>query len=416
MFMETGDASQEPLPRRSNPNPAAGQAGPEDGGDRADEGEQPVRPADPRKRQRLMDASPPREMGPWRYGPVPGGFGPVASRNAFQDGAEAIDYVPMALGGNAAAAAGGGESGHKRKLSQLFSPPTSILFNGTFQAARANAKLSQKWLLVNIQNSETFESCKLNRDTWKDEMVQAVIQASCVFWQAEGTPEAKTFQDRYNATALPHIGLIDPRTGKQVWSVEGFISGEVITEKILDLSSKHNLGNMEDDVKAGSKGEPVKELSEEEQLAAAIAESMAEGGGGENRNGVDSAEKKKNGEKFANDSGSDNSVEVFEPGPTSPVMLAKLPLPVEPEKGAEGAAEVRIFMPDGSTRSRRFLSEEKVIGLYRYCLEALDGAKSREFDLRNNFPNESLAGSIDKTLAEVGINRARLRMTWVEDE
>ncbi|CAM9955615.1 unnamed protein product, partial [Chrysoparadoxa australica] len=118
--------------------------------------------------------------------------------------------------GDAAAAAGGLEYDHDGKLADLFSPPVDILFNGCFLLARAQAKLSKKWLLVNIQDL-SIESLNLNRDVWKDETVQAVVQASCVFWQAECitdtecTNDALTFQYIYKTTDLPYIGLIDPR-------------------------------------------------------------------------------------------------------------------------------------------------------------------------------------------------------------
>lgn len=45
------------------------------------------------------------------------------------------------------------------------------------------AKLQKKWLLVNIQADGEFDCHRLNRDVWKDEMVQNIIACNCIFWQ-----------------------------------------------------------------------------------------------------------------------------------------------------------------------------------------------------------------------------------------
>lgn len=45
------------------------------------------------------------------------------------------------------------------------------------------AKQQKKWLLVNIQTEAEFDCHRLNRDVWKDEMVQNIIECNCIFWQ-----------------------------------------------------------------------------------------------------------------------------------------------------------------------------------------------------------------------------------------
>ncbi|CAN0291872.1 unnamed protein product, partial [Ectocarpus fasciculatus] len=71
----------------------------------------------------------------------------------------------------------------QKKLANMFSPPTDIMFMGDFQSARQAAKQQKKWLLVNIQTEDEFDCHRLNRDVWKDEMVQNIIECNCVFWQ-----------------------------------------------------------------------------------------------------------------------------------------------------------------------------------------------------------------------------------------
>lgn len=48
------------------------------------------------------------------------------------------------------------------------------------------AKQQKKWLLVNIQADAEFDCHRLNRDVWKDEMVQNIIACNCIFWQVRG--------------------------------------------------------------------------------------------------------------------------------------------------------------------------------------------------------------------------------------
>jgi hypothetical protein len=70
-------------------------------------------------------------------------------------------------------------------------------------------------ILVNIQN-EDFECHKLNRDVWKDEIIQQIVQCYFLFWQQRFNSEyGEQFCHMYKIkeTELPYIAIIDPRTG-----------------------------------------------------------------------------------------------------------------------------------------------------------------------------------------------------------
>jgi hypothetical protein len=71
------------------------------------------------------------------------------------------------------------------RLSNMFAPPTHLMHKvGGFQGARAMAKDSKRWLLVNIQSDSEFSSHALNRDVWRDELVENLIREGFIFWQA----------------------------------------------------------------------------------------------------------------------------------------------------------------------------------------------------------------------------------------
>ena len=69
-------------------------------------------------------------------------------------------------------------------LTDMFSPPVHLMHRaGGFQGARTMAKDSKRWLLVNIQRDSEFSSHALNRDVWRDELVENLVREGFIFWQ-----------------------------------------------------------------------------------------------------------------------------------------------------------------------------------------------------------------------------------------
>jgi hypothetical protein len=69
-------------------------------------------------------------------------------------------------------------------LQGMFSPPTHLMHTaGGFQGARSMAKDVRRWLLVNIQRDSEFSSHALNRDVWRDDLVENLIREGFMFWQ-----------------------------------------------------------------------------------------------------------------------------------------------------------------------------------------------------------------------------------------
>lgn len=94
--------------------------------------------------------------------------------NMDQDGADDAD--------------GGDDSKPKSniaRLADMFSPPEHLIFKeGGFEGARNMAKDNKRWLLVNIQRDSEFSCHALNRDVWRDELVENLIREGFIFWQA----------------------------------------------------------------------------------------------------------------------------------------------------------------------------------------------------------------------------------------
>jgi hypothetical protein len=73
-------------------------------------------------------------------------------------------------------------------LSDMFAAPEHLIFNdGGFEGARNMAKDNKRWLLVNLQKNSEFSSHALNRDVWRDELVENLIREGFIFWQAVST-------------------------------------------------------------------------------------------------------------------------------------------------------------------------------------------------------------------------------------
>lgn len=74
-------------------------------------------------------------------------------------------------------------------LSDMFAPPTHLMHRGGgFQGARSVARDARRWLLVNIQRDSEFSCHALNRDVWRDELVENLVREGFILWQAVSKP------------------------------------------------------------------------------------------------------------------------------------------------------------------------------------------------------------------------------------
>ncbi|EUD65401.1 hypothetical protein C922_04141 [Plasmodium inui San Antonio 1] len=107
---------------------------------------------------------------------------------------------------------------------KLFSAPISLICSLSLEEVRKKARAENKYILVSIQDSE-FDSLKLNRDIWNNEMVQDIIKDFFIFWlRHEHDQDAMVFTTTYKVTKLPHICALCKRTGRKikVWNIKNF--------------------------------------------------------------------------------------------------------------------------------------------------------------------------------------------------
>ena len=102
------------------------------------------------------------------------------------------------------------------------------------------AKSEKKWILVNIQSHEDFSSHMLNRDTWSDDTVVSLLRTSFVFWQRGHTsPDGQAYMRMHGIAEadLPHIAIIDSRTGARIVTMKGFVSQSELSMALLVSTS-----------------------------------------------------------------------------------------------------------------------------------------------------------------------------------
>lgn len=236
-----------------------------------------VRPPIERKKMKLIDDLPIRKVRKSKEAQ------PTNIFTTFRDLKEEQETIQL------------GNSGSKReKLADLYRPPFDILFTGTYREALGEASRTRRYLIVNIQSEKEFASHMLNRDTWYDSSVKEVVQAHFVLWQVQNSSTlAKEYmyvhvnncilysianiqsRMRHHVSMLPQISIIDPDKDEVLLSWEGFVSP---TDMVVRLNNflRANPVVIDQDFQESKISRDFDELTEEEQIKAAIEASLSE--------------------------------------------------------------------------------------------------------------------------------------------
>ncbi|KAI7833563.1 hypothetical protein BX661DRAFT_178625 [Kickxella alabastrina] len=204
-----------------------------------------------------------------------GAVGRVPFRDFAQEAAE--------IAGDDSTSAASATS-RRSRLAELFKPPFEIMHMGDFSSARLAARETGKWVMVNIQDVSDFRCQALNRDIWRQQLVKDVVARDFVFFQTSlETPEGARLTNMYAAHSFPFIGVIDPKTGEMKRTFTRF---ENVTDTLEDISNfvmDYPLPlRQEPSAASGSSAASARgfgtihNMTEEEQLAAAIAASELE--------------------------------------------------------------------------------------------------------------------------------------------
>lgn len=327
--------------------------------------------------------------------------------------------------------------GGSHSLQTMFAPPTQLMhMGGGFLGARNFARDARRWLLCNIQCDDDFACHALNRDVWGDDLVENLVREGFVLWQATNTStEGQTYIARYKVMGYPHLAIIDPRTGSLLWRKEGWtqvspLTAEQFVEIASDFCSRHSFDKMPTASRhvytsggggggtamsslGPSSGEkrPIHELTEEEQLQAAIRASLKNANEGESDNDDDDMDV---GVIEAVKGAKSDATDVEEDHDTASAFEREiLTMYVGDEPSSGDIARVQIKMPNGKRIARKFPADAPVKLIYAFVAQANDEARAgRAFELKAKFPPVDLLANVDDGINSYGLNGEAINVIW----
>lgn len=185
--------------------------------------------------------------------------------------------------------------------------------------------------------------------------------------------EGRQYVQRYHVYEFPHIAIIDPRTGRLMWKKEGWtqenpVTAETFAEMAMDFCSRNSFDRPPQaprppGAKASTpKQRPLHELSEDEQLQAAMRASMEEIAPAESKDddGEDDDEVECLGTKDEMMKEQEDAKPAAKPSIID--ELLNVAVGDEPAKGAR----MQFRMPDGKRIVRRFNPSDSVKIIYAF--------------------------------------------------
>jgi hypothetical protein len=166
-------------------------------------------------------------------------------------------------------------------LCSVFDPPHHLIHKGRgFEGALLHARESNRLLLVNLQQYPGFGCYAINRDIWRDELTQDLIEARFVFWQSTtDTRDAIAYAQHFRVSLFPHVAVINPNHRSHIWGIEGWSAenpwtasdmGQKLSEITFDRFTVEQLSMEEVDEEEPFIAEPMVDVSSEIELQASI--------------------------------------------------------------------------------------------------------------------------------------------------
>ncbi|KAG5517853.1 hypothetical protein PMAC_000307 [Pneumocystis sp. 'macacae'] len=276
-------------------------------------------------------------------------------------------------------------------------PPFDIMKNIDLDTAREQAENDMLWVMVNLQDNTDFSCQKLNRDLWKDQRIKDVYTAV--------SPDGILYQQFYPIKEYPHIAIIDPRTGERVkiWSNSSMEPDSFLIE-LHDFLEKYSLNsNFKNPVIQKSTARRIEDMSEVEQIDAALIESIKE-------------RKKTNNKTISNEKEviliSDDDTDInYNDTQNLPSLFESIPAiaPSEPDVVSTATTYIQFRFPDGSKKVRLFNLSDKISRLFEYIKSELP-LDTRKFELM--FNRIKLINELNQTLNDLKLKNVNITVEF----
>jgi hypothetical protein len=269
--------------------------------------------------------------------------------------------------------------------------------------------------------------------------------------------EGQTYVTRYKVMGYPHLAILDPRTGSLLWRKEGWtqvnpLTAEQFVEIASDFCSRHSFDKFPTAARnaytngiplgGGSGGDafghvdarpgnahkrPIHELTEEEQLQAAIRASMQDSTGRDDESdddivvidsmeGEDARKPRANNDVVAgrdDDAGQQPSSSSSSSSFVQEILSMEVGEEPTATSPGEVVARVQIRMPDGKRLVRRFLSNNPVKDIYAFVAQNNEEAKGgRAFELKAKFPPQDLLANVNDGIRSCGLDGEAINVIW----
>ena len=308
-------------------------------------------------------------------------------------------------------------TGQSEEFSEMFKKP-EIVFQGTFEAAKQEAEMNAKWLLVDIQKDDVFHCHQMNRDTWGNDLVKTLVSTFFVLWQAdEGTTQGQYFKSRYPVYSYPYVCVIDPRTGENVKQWTGkFIDAPTMIDSLQNFVDSHSLMDHLPSPSPSTLHAPnpfetlpyasnpsenqgsMMDDSEEEMVRAAIEASLKETQG---MNDEDEVQEVPNPALVTPTTAVTNQ----QPEPPKPVETPDMKINIADFVCDQGdTTRIQIRLPDGKREVIKILKKAPLAAIYAVCRQKLEGSGISSFTVTYfDKTQKTVENVLDKTLADEGI-------------
>lgn len=236
-----------------------------------------------------------------------------------------------------------------------------------------------------MQNTSDFASHQLNRDTWRNSSIAALVESTFILYQAYTVTDlGQKLLSFYNIYEVPSIIVIDPVTGAPMKLWTGFMSPEKLIDELM----------------------PFLDTNFNDPGASRLAVSLKKRQSGLGRQTDDSVDDAIPATEQKEEEYQHQDEELAYQGdmPSVPPAAAAAPIKSSKEVMAEAAARlseepfegpdscrIAVRFPHGVRLQRRFLRNATLHAVHDWCLtQSEEAAGGRKFHLSEAMPGKFL--------------------------
>lgn len=261
----------------------------------------------------------------------------------------------------------------------------------------------RRFILLTIQYKD-FE-------LWEDANLTTLISDNFILYETiQTTSEARSIMNDYQIRNVPYIGIIDPRTGEQLWTAdEIYIESDLLIKDLNTFLSKWSMDpGHKNPIEIRQKR--VEDMTEEEQVEYAIKQSQTAA----DVVTIDSSSDNEMTEIAPNsNSGAINSATSSDDEDEDEALFATIkpePNNTISDPSSTSTTLIQFRQADGTRRVERFLVTDRVRKIFAFAKHDIE--TQRYFTL--TFQRMHLIKALDLTIEQAGLERSSILLEIAE--